>query len=145
MTTKDFDAMLAEQGRQRKTFRIGGQEFTVKAKVPYRKFQTMLAALSRAAESDDDDETRGAEERFFREVLIKSDVDRFLALLNAEGDGDEVDEYAVIDAAQLSPLTDWVLEHFTGKRSESSDSSSDGSSGTGRSQNVVSLTARNAS
>jgi hypothetical protein len=142
--TRDFDAMLAERGRQRQTFRVGGQDFTIKAKLPHRKLQTLLAAMGKVDE-DDAEAQRRAEEDFFRVCLIKADVDRFLALLNAEGDGDEVDEYAVIDAAQLGPITEWLLEHFMGKPSQTSDSSSDGASGTGQPRNVVSLNARAAS
>lgn len=142
MSTRDFDAMLVEKGRQRQTFRAGGQEFTAKAKLPYRKFQTLLAAMGRVDENDDE-AVRRAEEQFFRAALIRSDRDRFLELLNADGDEDD-DDFATLDPEQVNEITAWLMEHFTGKRETTSDSSSDGASGTGQRPNVVSLNARTA-
>jgi hypothetical protein len=135
LVTRDFDAMFAMRAGQRPTFRVGGQEFTVKAKLPNRKFKKLLAAFV----DDEIDETQ-AEKDFFNLCLIKSDRERFFALLEYEGDDDEGDD--VIDIPQLNELTSWLMEYYTGKAAENSSSSSDGSSGTGGSPKVVSLSSR---
>jgi hypothetical protein len=139
MATRDFDAMLAQQGRTRQTFRIGGQEFTIRAKLPWRTFSALLASMQ---EENVDEYAKTVE--FFNLVLVRADRERFRELLNASGD-DEEDEDEVIDPEQMNLLSDWLLEYYTGKRQGSSDSSSPGSAETGDRQNVVSLNPRAAS
>lgn len=136
-TTFDFDAMIAEKAGTRPTFRVGGQDFTAKARLPFRAFSKMVDMLS-SPDMDDTERT----EQFFRLVLVRDDQQRFIDLLNRDDDGD--DEWSVISPEQVQKLTNWLLELYTGKRVESSDSSSDGANSTGQSQNVVSLTPRNA-
>lgn len=131
MVTRDFDAMLAEKANGRPTFKVGGQEFTLRAKLPYLKWIRLLAVMR-----DPDVEEELSTEEFFNTVLIKADRQRFLALLNAE---DEDDEDNVIGMEEMNDLTDWIMEHFTGKQLNSSAGSSPGSNGTGQSPNVVSL------
>lgn len=137
MVTRDFDAMLAERAGVRPTFRLAGQVFTVKAKLPHKRYRTFLAALT----ADDADED-ALQDEFFRMCLVPQDRERFFLLLDYEGEGDEVDEWSVASPEQVSELMTWLLETYTGKRSDSSGSSSDGSGVTGTSQNVVSLNAR---
>ena len=133
MATKDFDAMLAEKAGVRPTFIVAGQEFTARAKLPYKKFVRLMGALG-ADDADPDEAT----EKFFSTVIVKEDRERFLAVLNSEDDDDE----RIIDAAQINQITEWLLSIYTGKELTSSDSSSDGSSTTGRPRNVVSLSAK---
>lgn len=136
MVTRDFDSMLAEKAGVNPTFKVGGQEFALRAKLPYRRWNKLLAAM-RAPDADEQEAT----ETFFRTVLIKADRERFLALLNNEDDDD--DDADVIDMSQMDKLTDWVMEHFTGKHPTSSDSSTPGANGTGQRPKPVSLSSRN--
>lgn len=133
MVTRDFDAMLAERAGVRPTFRVAGQTFTVKAKLNFRKFSKMLSALG----ADDTDENEAMDE-FFRMVLIPQDRDRFFELL----DSDDEDESKVVGADQMRALSQWLMEHYTGKPQTSEESSSDGSASAGESPNVVSLNSR---
>lgn len=137
--TRDFDAMLAEKAGIRPTFKVGGQEFTLRAKLPYAKWNNLLSFM-RNPDGDDMDATR----KFFTTVLIKADRQRFLDLLavGASDDDDEDDDTPSIDLAQMGPITDWAMEHFTGKLQSSSNGSSPGANDTGASRNVVSLNAR---
>lgn len=130
---KDFDAMLAEKAGEKPTFTIAGQTFTLRAKLPYRKWND-LVALMRDEDADNMDSTK----QFFNTVLVRADRERFSQLLDSDDDEDE----GVIGVNQMSELTDWVMEHFTGKLQSSSNGSSPGSNGTGQSPNVVSLSAR---
>ncbi|MDP8971150.1 MAG: hypothetical protein M3N52_11790 [Actinomycetota bacterium] len=135
MATRDFDAMLAEKAGVRPTFTVAGQTFTARAKVPFKKFTRMLAAI------DDDADVVDTAEKLFDLALIKADRQRFQDLLDADGD-DEGDEDAVVSLAQLNQITEWLMEIYTGKPQTSTNSSSPGPSETGPSSNVVSLTPR---
>jgi hypothetical protein len=130
MVTRDFDAMLAEKAGGRPTFKVGGQEFTLRSRLPYKKWVKLLAVM-RAPDMDEDT----ANEVFFNTVLVRDDRQRFLDLLDGESEDDE----DCVDVAQMDQLTDWIMEHFTGKLRNSSAGSSPGSNGTGPSPNVVSL------
>lgn len=131
--TRDFDAMLADKANVRPTFKVGGQEFTLRARLPYEKFSQLVNALR----ADNEDE-KAATAEFYNTVLVRADRERFLELLASEDEDDD----AVIDLRQLSALTDWAMEHFTGKAPSDSSSSSPGANGTGVPQNVVSLDPR---
>lgn len=137
--TRDFDAMLAEKAGIRPTFKVGGQEFTLRAKLPYTRWNKLLVTM-RADDVDPDVATA----EFFNTVLIRADRKRFLDLLEKDEDEDEDgDEEDVIDLVQMDQITDWVMEHFTGKLRRSTDGSPPGANGTGQQQNVVSLSSRN--
>lgn len=137
MSTRDFDAMLAEKAGIRPTFKVGGQEFTLRSKLPYSKWNKLLAVMR-----DDDTDAEEATEMFFNTVLVKDDRQRFLDLLAKEDDDDDDDN--VIGLDQMNKITDWVMEHFTGKRPSSSDGSSHGANGTGPQPNVISLSSKQA-
>lgn len=137
--TRDFDAMLAARAGVRPTFRVGGQVFTVKARLPSKKFRNLLASFA-----DEDVDEDQATVDFFTLCLVKSDRERFFALLDAEGedaDDDDQDD-GVIDMEQLNAITEWLMELYTGKARPSSTSSSGGSDSTGTSPKVVSLSSR---
>jgi hypothetical protein len=134
--TRDFDAMLAEKMGERPTFTVAGQTFTLRSKLPYAKWNKLLAGMR----SEDTDAHQVTVE-FFNTVLIKADRPRFAELLNDDGDDDE-DESGVLDMSQMDAITDWVMEHYTGKLQSSSPGSSPGASATGQPRNVVSLNAR---
>ncbi len=134
MTTKDFDAMLAEQG-PRPTFRVAGQEFPLRRKLPYAKWVKLLARM-RDENVTDEEQSR----EFFQTVLPRADRDRFLALLEREEDDDE--DTGVIGLNQLNAITDWAMEYFTGKLGQNSNSSSGGSPDTGPPPNVVSSSSK---
>src|SRR5688572_1217386 len=137
MVTRDFDAMLAEKAGVRPTFKIGGQEFALRAKLPYTKWNKLIEQMR-----SDDVDADEASANFFRAVLIKADRERFLELMAKEDDDD--DDENVIDLSQMDDLTEWIMETFTGKTRNSSGSSSDGVNGTGQPPNVVSLSSRTA-
>lgn len=137
MVTRDFDAMLAERAGVRPTFRLAGQLFTVKAKLPYKKFKNLLATLA-----DDDTDEAQAQEDFFRMALIPQDRERFFALLDYDGEGDEVDDQAVVSPDQVAALGEWLMELYTGKRPPSEESSLGGSGSAGALPKVVSLNSR---
>lgn len=132
MVTRDFDAMLAEKAAGRPTFKVGGQEFTLRKKLPWTKWIQLMAVMR-----DENVDEKKSTEEFFNSVLVRDDRQRFLDLL--ESDDDE-DEDAVIGMDQLDDLTSWIMEVFTGKHQTSTDGSSPGSNGTGQPPNVVSLT-----
>lgn len=131
MVTRDFDAYLAEKAGVRPTFKIAGQVFTLRSKLAYAKWSKILASMR-----SDDVSPEEANELFFRAVLIRGDVERFMHLLNKE---DEDDEGAIIGMQEADALVDWAMSHFTGKALTTSDGSSPGSNGTGQSPNVISL------
>lgn len=133
MATRDFDAFLADKAGVRPTFKVGGQEFTVKAKLPFKKFASTVTALS-----EEDDEVKQAED-FFSLVLVPGDRDRFFELLDAEGDDDG---NGVVTPEQIGALMEWLMEHYTGKHRPHSDGSSLGLGSTSPQPNVVSLSAR---
>lgn len=142
--TRDFDAMLADKAGIRPTFKVAGQEFTLRSRLPYATWNRLLAEM-RDDELDEMERSR----RFFRHTLVKADRQRFLDLLDIgqdeepDGDDEELDEDA-IGLDQLGPITDWVLEHFTGKPQSNTVSSSPGSNGTGPAPNIVSLSSKKA-
>jgi hypothetical protein len=132
---KDFDAMLREKAGEKPTFTIAGQRFTLRSKLAYNKFNELVAMMR-----DDGADNMESTRTFFNTVLIRDDRQRFLDLLDA--DADDTDDDFVIGLTQMTELTDWVMEHFTGKLPSSSSGSTPGSSATGQSPNVVSLNAR---
>lgn len=138
--TKDFDAMIAEQAGERPTFRIAGQQFTLRSKLPYAKWNKLLAAMR-----DPDGDDLAATQQFFDIVLIKADRERFSALLGADDDDDDEDQDdSRIGIEQIGPLTDWVMEHLTGKLRSNTNGSSPGADSTGQQPNVISLSAKQA-
>lgn len=138
MVTRDFDAMLAEKAGVRPTFKVAGQEFTVRAKLPYAKWNKLLAVMR-----NDEADAHDGNVQFFHTVLIRGDRERFLELLAREEDDDDNDGN-LVGMDQLDAITDWLMEHFTGKLPSSSDGSSPGANGTGQSPNVVSLQSKQA-
>lgn len=133
----DFDVMLAAKSGDRPTFTIAGQTFTLRAKLPYSRWNKMMRKMT--ADGVDPHE---ATKDFMRAVLIKADRQRFIDLLDKEDDED--DEDAVIDLSQMDALTDMIMEHFTGKLTRSTGSSMPGVNGTGPAPSVVSLSSRTA-
>jgi hypothetical protein len=133
MATRDFDAMLAEKAGTPQTFRVAGQDFTLRQKLPQAKWFSLMALMR-----DESADQRAATEEFFKAVLIKADRPRFLALLEREGDDDE-DDSNVIGMDQANAITDWALEYFSGKLPSNSTGSSPGVNATGQQPNVVSL------
>lgn len=137
--TRDFDAMIAERTGEKPTFRIAGQEFTLRARLPFTRWDALLTYM-RADETGNLDATR----KMFSTVLVRADRERFLALLtpaNIDDDDDESGDAAAIGLDQLGPLTDWVMEYFTGKLQSNTDSSSPGVADTGAPPRPVSLSA----
>lgn len=140
MVTRDFDARLADRKKAagRPTFKLAGQEFTLRAKLPFRKWNKVVAFM-RADDTTQDE----AMDAFFNLVLIRVDRPRFADLLDRE-DSESDDDEDVVDWSQVDDLMDWAMEHFTGKNLSSASSSTDGASETDPPRNVVSLSSRTA-
>jgi hypothetical protein len=130
---KDFDAMLAG----RPTFTIGGQSFTARAKLPWRKFTSLLGAMTEAVDGGGGTE---ATEKFLVMAVVRDDRERFKALLELDDNDD--DDSVGISPNEITELSTWLMEHYTGKNSDSGDSSSGGPPKTGQPRKVVSLSAR---
>jgi hypothetical protein len=144
MVTRDFDAMLAERAGIRPTFRVGGQEFTLRKRLPYAKWNSLLAAM-RSSEDATAEQANQTTIDFFDVVLIKADRERFAALVRKGADSDDDDDGDddnVIDLSQMNDMIDWIIEVFTGKTPSSSTSSSNGSKEIGAAPNVVSLSSK---
>lgn len=137
MTTRDFDSMLAAKAGVRPTFTVGGQEFSLRSKLPSKTWNRLLASMR-----SDDVTPEEANVAFFSTILAKKDRQRFLDLLANEGDEDDDDDTGVIDLSQVDAITDWAMEHFTGKRLSNNDSSTPSANGVGVAPNVVSLQSR---
>jgi hypothetical protein len=122
----------------RPTFKVAGQEFTLRKRLPYATWNKLLAAM-RSPEADDDQQK--ATKDFFDKVLVRADRERFATLLDFEGD-DEDDDDAVIGLDQMDQLTDWVMQIMTGKAPKNETSSTAGLNTTGPAPNVVSLSSK---
>ena len=133
----DFDA--AVNSNVRPEFTIGGQKFVARAKLPWKKFSSLILSMNEADSSSV--EGIAKTENFFRLVLIPKDRQRFIDLINADGEDDDNDEN-YLDSSQVSALIDWLLELYTGKDEKNDNSSSDTPSTTGVPSNIVSLTPR---
>lgn len=113
---RDFDAEV--ELRDRPSFRLGGETFTCKAKLSFRKIQKLLGAFTgNVAES----ELILKVDEFFAVVLMKDDVDRFFAMLDAADEVDDGD--GAVDLGQIRDLMVWLVEHYTGNVSGQSTAS----------------------
>jgi hypothetical protein len=111
VTFKDFDAML---GEGRPDFTVGGQRFTARAKLPWKKFSQLILSMSAGGTDAASSDGIAKTEEFFRLVLIPSDRDRFMNLIANDGE-EEGDEDNVIASQQVSAILDWLLGIYTGK------------------------------
>lgn len=136
---KDFDAMLAEKSGGRPEFVIAGQKFTARGKLPWKKFSTLILSLTAEDTSSADGLIKT--EDFFRLVLVPADRQRFIDLINHDGDEDEDDDH-IVGAQQVSEILDWLLGHYTGKAVQADNSSTPKSGDSGQPSNVVSLNAK---
>lgn len=110
---RDFDAMLRERSGGRPEFLVGGQKFTCRSKLTWRKLSALLVALQEMGDPTTEGGMKVAE-KFFSIVLLKSDSERFMELLHKDDDEEEDDE-AVISFDQVMDLLDWLMEYYTGK------------------------------
>ena len=114
----DFDAMLREKTGAPPTFHIGGQDFTCRTKVPWRKLDSLVFQIRTGLYAEDKTE-QDLTEDFFKMVIIKDDRQRFIDLLNADGDDDD-DEVA--DYAQVGKLTNWLMDIYLKRFNETQES-----------------------
>lgn len=138
MGFKDYDAMLAEKIGGRPTFKVGGQMFTCRAKLPWKKFSALLLSLT-VTSATGDTPTQQTEE-FFRLVLLPNQREAFQALLDADGEDD--DETPVIDSNQVGYILDDLLAYYTGKAQPNDSVSTEQQQNAGQPSNVTSLTPR---
>jgi hypothetical protein len=136
MVTRDFDAMLAERAGIRPTFKVGGQEFTLRKRLAAPRWNRLLAAM-RSDEADEQESTID----FFRAVIIPADRQRF-AELAAKDNSDDEDDEDVIDISQMNDLVQWVVDVFTGKAPSNEISSTAGAGDIQIVPNVVSLSSK---
>jgi hypothetical protein len=142
MGFKDYDAMLAETVGGRPTFKVAGQTFRCRARLPWKKFSKLLLTLTVSTASGDESLTQT--EEFFNLVLVAEDRQRFLDLVNYEGDDDNTDDENVIDPKQVGAILDDLLEYYTGKAPSNASESTATPPGAGQPSNVTSLTPREA-
>ncbi len=133
MPVKDFDALLAKKARVQPTFKVCGEEFTCRARLPHKQFQRLINFMQ-----DDEVTAEDATNAFFSFALVRDDLPRFMAIVDYDGDDDE----KVLDNEIANDIVQWLLEIYTGKAAESGPTSSDGSTGTPGSRKVVSLSSR---
>lgn len=112
MSYKDFDAMLREKSGSRPEFTVGGQKFTCRSKLSWRKLASLLTAYQDSGSPTTATGIAMAE-RFFEIVILKEHRERFMQMLNSEGDDD--DDEAVVSLTQFMDLMDWLMEYYTGQ------------------------------
>lgn len=110
---KDFDAMLAEKVGGRPEFILGGQKFTCRAKLPWKKYSALILKLT-SGEYRSAEEEMVVTEKFFRMVLLPADRDRFFELLNRGSDDEDDEDEDVIANPQVGYLIDWLLRKYNG-------------------------------
>lgn len=133
----DYDAYVKEKTGGRPEFVVGGQKFTARGKIPWKKFSAMMFTLSQGSKSTEENEKQT--EDFFRLVLVSRDRQRFIDLLNYEGTDDEDDDDNVISSDQVNKILDDLMDYFSGKVKTNEDDSSNSPPDTGAQLNVVSL------
>lgn len=142
MPFHDFDAALRELRGENLEFVVAGQTFTARAKLPWKKYSNLMMSLFGQDVTTADGLAKT--EEFFNLVVVKRDRERFMALVNSDGDDDDDDEDNVIDPSQVSAILDWMLGLYTGKAPKKEESSSDSSPTTGLPSNVISLDPKSA-
>jgi hypothetical protein len=137
---KDFDAFLAEKISGRPEFTLAGQKFQCRVKLPWRKYANTLLALQSGVVPEGKTEVDQTVD-LLKMMIVPSDRDRFLSLINYEGDEDEEmdDEGVYASNDQVNELLTWLLEYYTGKASESENISSTTPSTTGKPVRKASL------
>jgi hypothetical protein len=133
----DYDAWLNERVGGRPTFTVGGETFTVRQKLPWRKYGRMILAIITASGEGALD----ANEQFLLKSLIPADRARMQELLNADNE-DRDDDEGVITNEQLQKIINDLMDFYSGKDDESPDGSSDVPSASGQPSKPVSLNAR---
>ena len=137
---KDFYAMLAEKAGDRPSFKLCGQEFTCKKKLPWRAWNAMILSLQ--FENDTTDEMV---EKFFNMVLTTSDKEKFFELLDKDDvdeEGNEIEDDNFVSDEQTGAVMKWLLDLYTGKAQENDESSSGKQPTSGQPAKVVSLSRR---
>lgn len=115
MSFRDFDAAMQSIGRP--TFVLGGQKFTCRApaKMAWAKWNNIIMDLDGGPAGSvkaEVERTKG----LLKKVIIASDRQRFMDLLEYEGDDEGEDEDdVVVSNKQVGELLNWVLETYTGK------------------------------
>jgi hypothetical protein len=135
---KNFDELVT--GRKKEPFKLGGQTFTIRARLHSRRFARMLKDCQDAEGAEASIDAAG---RFMNRALIVKDRERFQQLI--DGDDDDDDDAKVVTFEQLRELVDWCVDHYTGKHDTQEESSTPGSPPTPTPRNVVSFqpTAKN--
>lgn len=138
MSHKDYDAMVAEQLGERPTFTLGGQTFTCRLKLHWRKQSKIFLALANA----EGDQVSEASVSFVRACLIPACREAFDALVAEPEDDEYEDDAAVVNRSQLNALMDDLFDYYAGKAETSDDGSSSSPASTGEPSNVVSLNSK---
>lgn len=107
-------------------FLLEGQEFHLKGKMPAGvmvRFAKAAGADRKGATQEDLIEASVAFGDFFKKALVKTDYERFMALL----DDDEAD----VDEDQLADLLEWAMEAWGDRPTQPSSNSLDGRNSNG--------------
>lgn len=141
MSYKDYDAYLAEKAGGRPEFTVAGQRFTARSKLSWKKFNGWVLSMDGIDPTSQEaiDRTRD----FFKMVLLPESRERFLALMEFEGDDDDAEsDETVLSNEAMSAILDDLLARYTGKAPKTEPGSSSGPGSTGQPSNVVSLSPR---
>jgi hypothetical protein len=137
----DYDAMLAEKAGGRPEFTVAGQRFTARSKLSWKKFNSWVLSMEGVDATSQEAVDRTVD--FFRMALLPESRERFIALLDFEGDDDDPDaDMRVISNEAMTAILDDLLARYTGKAKKNETESSSGPGTTGPSSNVVSLNPR---
>lgn len=117
----------------RPTFTLGGQKWTCRSKLPWRKFIAYMSSLE-----DIENNVLERVEEFFSFALVQPDRERFTELLNSDNEDDE----KVVSPSQVNAILEWLLEYYQGKAEKNQENSSDGPQRDGQSLSVPSLPAQ---
>lgn len=133
---KDFDAALAGKHAPQ-PFKLAGEVFTAKGKLPFKRFRQFLASL----QAEGVDELAKTEE-FLLMSVRPSDRPRLAKLLEADDDDEATDDLGIVGPDQVAQVAEWLMELYSGKPQSSLTSSSAGGSDTPPSPIPASLNSR---
>lgn len=131
MVYRDFDAAVAE-AQEAPRFKVGGEEFTARRRLPFPKYVALNAARQDAIESGEFDEFTETR-RFMSLALRPSDFERFMELImRYEETDDDAERY--VSPQEINNIIEWLSEYYSGKANENDSSSGTGAGKIGQSR-----------
>lgn len=134
MVYRDFDAAVAET-QEAPRFKLGGEEFTARRRLPFPRYVAMNAARMEALEAGELDELVEVQ-RFMNLALKPAEYDRFMELIMSYDEDDEDESY--VSPHEIDQVVTWLMEYYSGKASENDSKSGTGVSKIGQSRRRLS-------